>query len=320
LSVSGLFIGDVHAADGPPSSRTQDYCNDILAKLEETVTMANELGVDFVLFAGDIFHLKAASRISHRLVQRISEILLSYAVPVYILVGNHDITDGSLDSIQKQPIGNLGLVDNVTLLLWEPVEVCGGITLHPVPGVNGVTLDDFKIKKTTGFDILVAHQSIVPDISLENEMIKDILIDAKDVVEISGADLILYGHQHRCDGIYDVSGKTLCNLGSICRLTVADYDLKKVPMVLHFTINEDMTSDLDAIHLKSVKNVDEAYFLSEVIEAKDHKKDIEETIKKLKETHINSFSLEGVISEIEIRTDIDAPVRQKSLDLLEEVR
>ena len=51
-----------------------------------------------------------------------------------------------------------------------------------------------------------------------------------------------------------------------------------------------------------------------------HEGNIEEAIKKLKNSTISIFSIESVISDVEMRQDIDDNVKTAALNLLEEVR
>lgn len=321
-----LSIGDVHICEHAPGRRQDGYKQRILDKLEECIGIAKERGVTHVLFLGDIFHLKSPNRVSHRLVQEIADVLARFEVPVAILVGNHDITDGSLDTLEKQPLGVLRLVPNVVLLETAPYSIDDDIVVYPIPGVTGVTIDDFAITAENKRDIMVVHQSIVPDISTELEFIEG-LFDAKDVAAQTNIGLVLYGHQHRCDGVYKFPNKAggntvFSNLGSICRLTINDDDVHKVPAVLFLDILDDdnRTIKPEVIKLSSVVPPEEAYKLGEHAEEKAHNEDIEDTIRKLKESEVTAFSIEGVISDVEKRSDIDQEVKDAALKLLEEVR
>lgn len=322
-----LTIGDVHICDHAPGKRRDGYKERILAKLNECVKIAKENSVTHVLFLGDIFHLKAANRVSHRLVQDVGEVLRSFEVPVYILVGNHDITDGSLETLDKQPLGVLRFISNVSLLETDPVNLDDDISIYPVPGVTGITIDDYAISGSNKRDIMAVHQSIVPDINKENELLRDILFDAKSVAEKTNINLVLYGHQHRCDGVYkitrdDGTSAVFSNLGSICRLTINDDDIYKQPsiLLLDFAADENRTVTPTVIKLTEVVDPEEAYRLEEHLEEKEHSKDIEEAIKKLKNSKISIFSIESVISDVEMRQDIDGEVKNTALKLLEEVR
>lgn len=322
-----LVIGDVHLCDHSPGRRREGYKEHIFAKLEECVQIAKENEVTHVLFLGDIFHLKAANRVSHRLVQETGQLFRQFGVEVLILVGNHDITDGTLDSLEKQPLGVFRFIPNVTLLETEPYELDEDITTYPVPGTSGVTIDDFAIEGTNKRDIMVVHQSIVPELSKENEILHDILFDAKAVAEQTNINIVLYGHQHRHDGMYQIeredgSKAVFSNLGSICRLTIGEEDVLKVPRVLILDIadDENRTVSPKEFKLTSVRPPDEVYLLEDHAEEKDRSKDIEDIIKKLNTTEVSAFSIEGVIRDVEQKRDIDEPVKQAALGLLENVR
>lgn len=322
-----LVIGDVHLCDHPPGQRVEGYKDHILSKLYECVEIAAANEVTHVLFLGDIFHLKMANRVSHRLVQDTLKLMQSFSAPVTILVGNHDITDGTLDTLEKQPLGTVGFLPNVTLLTTDPVKLSDDVYIHPVSGVSGVTIDDFEIARYNKGDILAVHQSIVPDISKEREIIQEHLFDAKEVAERTDIDTILYGHQHRHDGVYSIERSNgtralFSNLGSICRLSVTEEDLNKEPKVLILTINDDLerSTSTEVFELTNVIPASEAYRLEEHFEDKEKSRDIQETIDKLKQTEVTAFSIEGVISDVEFRPDIDDGVKKAALELLEAVR
>lgn len=325
--VNLLTIGDVHICDHAPGRRKDGYKDRILEKLRECVRLAKENSVTHVLFLGDIFHVKSANRVSHRLVQEVADVLLSFEVPVYILVGNHDITDGSLETLSKQPLGVLRFVPNVTLVTTDPVALDDDISIYPVAGVTGVTLDDYAIDGRNKRDIMAVHQSIVPDIEKENELLRDILFDAKAVAEKTNINIVLYGHQHRTDGVYKVtrddgSSAVFSNLGSICRLTINDDDVYKVPAVLllSFASDSDRSVTPKVIKLESVHRPEDVYKLEDHLEEKEHSRDIEEAIKRLKDSAVSVFSIDSVISDVEKRADVDTAVKEVALHLLEEVR
>ena len=322
-----LVIGDVHICDNSPGRRNSGYRQAMMDKLEECLEIAKDRSVTHVLFLGDIFHNKAANKVSHRLVQEVGGLLSRFKVPVYILVGNHDITDGSLDTLIKQPLGVLRFVSNVTLLETLPVALDDDIDIYPLAGTSPFTMDDFQVTGTNKRDILAVHQSIAPDILSENEVLRDIFHDASSVVEMTNINIILYGHIHRSDGMYakvrkDGTKAVFSNLGSICRLTINDDDVYKKPevLVLEFLPDEDRTVNTEIVRLQRVTPPEEAYKLEEHLVEKEHSKSIEEIIKKLKETEISSNSIDSVITDVETRKDIDQPVKDTALRLLEDVR
>jgi exonuclease SbcD len=316
-----MFVGDVHAADTPPAKRTHTYRQDILDKLVEIVEIANTYPVDYVLFAGDIFHHKQPRSVSHKLVLDLMAIFQQFKMPVYIVVGNHDITEGRLESLEKQPLGVLGNLPNVHLLLWEPA-ILGNVAIYPIPGVPGVTTDAYNINEIDGakYHAIASHQSIVPDKSKLPPFLsdKDFIHDSSEVAEITSARVIFYGHEHGCHGIYKRNGKAFINLGSICRGTISQDDVEKEPQVAIIIFDNGVTAD--RIKLKSVKPAEEVFLLEQHFEQKEHQQDIQDAISRLKNTKLERFSIEAIMQEVESREDIEEKTRTVALDLLENVK
>lgn len=330
-----LFIGDVHVADSSPSKRDGNYREDIFRKLEETVEIAHSNKVDLVVFAGDLFHHKQPRKVSHRTVQQLIALMESYNVPVYICIGNHDITEGRLESLEKQPLGVVATAKNVTLMpSWiagdkHPVLQTKNVTFHSIPGVPGVKVTDYSFPTMVGtkWNVLVAHQSIVPDKSKLPPFLqdKDFMHDSAEVARNCKCNVILYGHEHGNHGVYKRKGANnsdtvFVNLGSVCRGTIGEDDLKKEPSVFLLDLSDDGKLGGKKIKLKNVRPIEECFMLEEHFETVEHKKDIEDAISRLKDTRLERFSVEGIMSSIEVRDDIDAEVRDSALELLETVR
>ena len=117
-----LIVNDPHLADRPPSMRVEGYADHILAKLQFTTTIES----DIVIFSGDVCNLKAPTRTSHALVQRMCDIIRAYNRPVYIVVGNHDMQHDRLESLEKQPLGVLFKAGAIMLdaAVQTPVGPC----------------------------------------------------------------------------------------------------------------------------------------------------------------------------------------------------
>lgn len=326
--MSILFVGDVHLSDTPPSRRDENYCNDIFKKLDEVKNIAKDKKVNTTIFAGDIFHHKNPRNVSHRLVNRLLQYFLDFPSKVLIVVGNHDITEGRLESLNKQPIQVLDSLPNVSLLKWDHVHLKGtDITAEvmSVPGVPNVTIDDYRIKcSKTCWSIVVAHQSIYPNKSTLIPVLRESpsIHDSSEVAEVLNADIVLYGHEHARHGVYKRLDTTFINLGSICRGTLSDEDLQKVPAValLQFGSYENRDFLFHEIPLKNVRPSEECFLLSEHIAQLDYKKDIELAISSFKASKLTKFSVEEVIHDISIRDDVHDTVKDVSVKLLEGVR
>jgi len=67
---SYLLLGDLHLTDKAPSSCTDSYCDDLFDLLGQVNALVREHEAIAVVIAGDVFHNKAPSRTSHRVVRR----------------------------------------------------------------------------------------------------------------------------------------------------------------------------------------------------------------------------------------------------------
>lgn len=328
-----LVVGDIHLVNqgSAPGYRTETYTDDLLKKLEETVNIAKEKEATCVLWLGDVFDHKAPSKTNFALVNRVQDLLLSYGVVVYVLVGNHDLAaGGNLESLQKQPIGSLRHIPNVVLLTEDHHDLDEDVTLYPVPGVplgedwaayfNTASRDSRTRKRR----IVAAHQLIVPDVSAFPEKARSSFYDAADVAMATDASLVLYGDVHSYHGFYvrdGVQGKVgLCNMGSICRMTVGDVD--HTPRVMLLTIADDTRRSLgrEEIVLQAVQPSEEVFRLEQKQAEKQHQQDIDDTIRQLKSTRVHKFSIETVVDEIRANSTADEAVRDTAVELIEIVR
>lgn len=319
-----LVVGDVHASDQNPGSRTETYKEDILRKCWELVSLAKEQEVTSVLFLGDIFDKNVPVRVSHGLVQEIADVLIAFGVPVYVLVGNHDIASASLDTISKLPIGMLGKLPNVTLLVDQPVELCAGVEIYPIPGIPIIREEEWLSHYKTGSKsvrtIIAAHQDIVPSVDLYHPAARDHLQPAAMIAEVTDADLVLYGHIHDCHGTYKFRDTVFINLGSICRLTIADVD--HVPTVHILTVKDDERRSVrkEEFRLQTTRDKEEVFLLDQKEKEKTEKVDFQETVKLLKASRVHRFSLEAVVEDIKNKKEITESVKEICLSYLEEVR
>lgn len=244
MTTKALIIGDVHLSDRAPTSRTATYKDDILDKLRFCVTKANELEVPIVQ-AGDMFHIKAPSKNSHRLVQETHEILKHAMEGVFIVPGNHDMQHDRLDSLDAQPLGALCRMSNIEMLVGN----------HPdLPGILGIPYhsffegDDWYVELfewlandigNTESELIVAHAPIFPPgeapgvyYSLAPESW------ATFWCEDGEATHTYYGHIHDCHGVFEVQGHTFCNQGALSRGSLHESSVNRKPAVTYWDGSE----------------------------------------------------------------------------------
>ncbi len=163
--------------------------------------LATSHSVEFVLIAGDTFEDNAVDR---RLVQRVVDILSGFAMPVYIIPGNHDpLLPGS---VWDHPAWKAAA--NVHVLCEEmPVELTGAV-LYPCPVKRKTAIKDPTAwipfsDSLQGIRIALAHGT-VEGIQLEEP---DYPVP-RDAALRAGLDYLALGHWHSTATYSDRGGVT----------------------------------------------------------------------------------------------------------------
>jgi DNA repair exonuclease SbcCD nuclease subunit len=292
-----LILGDIHLSDRPPSIRTESYASDILAKLEHTLALVDEHAIEAVIWAGDVFHLKAPTRTSHALVQRTAEIGQSYNCPWLIVPGNHDLQHDRLDTLDRQPLG---------VLFKAGAQLCVGQT--PV-GANELVfgipwLYDWKKDlpvymkawQESHASLMVAHAPIVrPGTSRPYEV-----IDAEDwrtLMVRPGA--VYWGHIHDPDGAFFTShyDTMFCNEGALSRGSLHEATLARKPAV---TLYDSGTGTFERIEVPH-RPVEEVFRLADkaVEDARADRLDV--FLASIGSTTLSAVSVEGVLADLRDR-------------------
>lgn len=230
---NALIVGDVHLSDRAPSSRKNTYAIDIIEKIVWISDKAKELDVPLV-FAGDIFHIKAPSKNSHFLVQAMHEAL--QGVRTFIVPGNHDLSYDRLDSLPKQPLGALARMDGVSLLIGEDDELPGIAGVPYITEFDGGSwqvrlkdyYEDFYVDSP---DLLVTHAPIFPPGQAPG-VYASITPEAWAEYWI-GIRATYYGHIHECHGTFqDQNGyMVFCNQGALSRGSLHEATITRKPAV-----------------------------------------------------------------------------------------
>ena len=232
-----LAIGDIHLADRPPSIRTETYTQDILDKIEHATQIAVEQKCEAIVCAGDVFHIKSASRNSHALVQRTGEVLRKAGLPVLIVPGNHDLQQDRLDSLRKQPLGTLAKMQGIDLLIGPHPEfpLFGLPYLHDWQALLVPWMKKYRAwadeQKGEDFDfwpLMVTHAPIFPP---GEEPPYEFISADQWAGLMEGKGDVYSGHIHDPHGAYRVGGVWFCNMGAISRGSLHEKTLKRVPRV-----------------------------------------------------------------------------------------
>lgn len=230
-----IFMGDLHAADKPPSGRVDNYIDTVLGKLASIAMIASHNEATAVISLGDIFHSKQANRVSDTLRQRLIEMFKAFPCPVYVVPGNHDMGPAGLDSLSSQPLGTLEKAGAVTILrdmmdmpkigVWivpRPynTEAEGFHTGNTDPSYYSLTEEEKRFIGAEGSSrrsypvIGVAHGSLLPP----GDTRQYPYVDVSTIPGIEDYDLYVAGHIHEPLGNHLVGTSTIfANPGSVMR-------------------------------------------------------------------------------------------------------
>jgi DNA repair exonuclease SbcCD nuclease subunit len=289
--------------------------------MEQTVAIERDFDCDGVIWAGDVFHVKAASRNSHRLVQRVMELCKAYREPPWIVVGNHDIEHDRLDSLDKQPLG--------TLFASEVARPCDSQNNpHKVWGVPWQ--QDWSKYDPPGMkadELIVAHAPLYPVPPVHDEYYGP---DLWAQHQLAGS--CYYGHVHDLHGVYKVRDVWFCNQGAITRGSLHEGDLRRTVAVTIWDTSDqaDSAYALPSVAQRTVegspffrvelvqKSPQEVFRLSEKEALRDQEMQLDEFLQAVGTTQLGQVTVESVIAQA--RQDLSPQALSVLVELLDSVQ
>lgn len=235
------YIADPHVDITTPVSRTDDYFEAIMAKLEYVFAHAEKQGCSAVLCGGDLFH-KAVQ--PGTVMLRMIQLLTKYSVPLVTTVGQHDTNGHNIDDY---PIKSLGLLEAAGLLrVLRAGESLTFTEDHDVVEVVGYAFGEpeteaflrGKDAPTEGGPLRIAlvHASIGPDECMGWEGVSNL--------KCHSADLALFGDIHQGFPPHETRAGTIClNPGSLGRRSVVEAD--HLPQFVMITVEDQVDIHLD---------------------------------------------------------------------------
>jgi DNA repair protein SbcD/Mre11 len=216
-----VFGTDLHLRATKPLSRLDDdFLETLLDKMDQVREYSKD--ADLVILGGDIFD---RPDVPHSVVLKTIRTLSKFQVPLYTIVGNHDIFGYQGTTVDSTALGVLfesGCIKKLDVL--GPKE---GIDIY---GLHAYDKTTWEVPPSSGVKILVAHKM------LTNKSIPNAnCIMIKDVAMSTNADIILSGDIHY-PHIEEINGKIFINPGSLARLSITDR--YRYPQVSIITIED----------------------------------------------------------------------------------
>ena len=234
--LSFLFRTDTHLAAHSPISWKGDYTAEVFSSLEQIGELVERHEVNAVLDGGDYFHVKAASKNPHYLVERSIRIHRGYRCPTFGVEGNHDLAYNNLDSLARQPLGVIYASGAFQLLREQVFEDRDlRVRVVGVPYSPTRSLEDLlSIQKQKGDTHLVAivHSLACksPPASVEDFWNEPVFPYAS-LVSRNGPDVWCFGHWHKDQGVEEIDGKKFVNQGAVSRGALVRENLERTPQV-----------------------------------------------------------------------------------------
>lgn len=205
------IVGDVHIGN-QVRSRKDDYFETCLLKLREVLSKS-----ETVIFLGDLFNTPTLELYK---IQRVAVLFLEFShVKKYTIVGNHDLYNMNLATLDKTA---LGLLQYFGLQILTPedngIEICGK-TFDTLP----LRFDEIKEKDVSPkSDILLGHHFF--NLPCEDSLNTNITAPYK---------AIFLGHDHKEYEPFE----NVYRPGSLLRNAATEYNFNRIPCYL--TLDEN---------------------------------------------------------------------------------
>lgn len=339
-----MLTSDLHVSDRPPSSCTDSYTDDLFDLLEQAGDVGLRKGVGAWAWAGDTFHIKAPSRVSHRLVHRLCNFVDEISKDMYVLVlpGNHDITNDRVESVwESQPLGMLYRAGAHELSGWfAHLPIYGvpwlqgygnygaydGNDPHPPIEVRlGMALSEYRkqvFQRGTGNQVplVVTHAPLYPP----GQESPYEYFPAERWAEAMGADQggkhrVFYGHVHEPHGHYgwfrdwDVE---FANNGALSRGSLHEYNLTRQVGV---TVYDTDDGTFEFVPLKA-KPASEVFRLQEKKQATDLQGRLDDFLSGVGSASLEVMSAESVIEHVKTLPGVSAEVAALAEELITEAQ
>jgi DNA repair exonuclease SbcCD nuclease subunit len=308
--VKVLLIGDVHLADRPPSSCTETYLEDLFNLMDQASEVAKQYGCSAIIQAGDWFHIKMPSRNSHKLVIRSIDWASKVPCPVFVVPGNHDLSNDRLESLNEgQPLGAVIRSKAVKILDgWAEDFSIAAMPVYGVPWIQdwdasediadkavSDALEFYRVDSENSIPFLVVtHAPFYPPGKEPKYENAEVYPPEKFALHMGGHGNVYYGHIHDPHGVYTVGGVRFANYGALSRGSLTESNLTRQVGV---TVWDSITGEFEFVPLDA-RPASEVFRLQEIGEVKSAQSELDEFLASVGQTTVEITSTEAVMSHI----------------------
>lgn len=290
-----VIVNDIHLSDQTPSSCTNSYQDDLFDLLDQTIT-ACEKHDAVCIWAGDVFHYKTPGRTTHKTMTRLIALCRRYPRGLWIVPGNHDLTNDRVESIPHQPLG-------VLFASGAAHELNGWMIGHRVYGIPwqmrwddttvGDIIRELKTRSRAGHQaqLIVTHAPFYPpgrELRYENYPTPTVaqFLDQPTTIH--------YGHVHEPHGIYQVDKVRFSNCGALSRGSLHEHNLTRPVAIAVYDTDTDQIwhENLNA------KPAAEVFRLEHRAEVRAVEHRLNTFLEKIGSTRIEITSIEQVMTHV----------------------
>lgn len=316
-----LVVGDLHLSDRPPANCTESYQDDLFDLLYQIVEVARQHNCAAVVQAGDFFHSKIPGRTSHRTVARALDWVKQVPCPLFVVVGNHDISHDRVESLDEgQPLGVVlrggahllsgwaDLADDAVADLRVPLygvpwlqtwndrdpEV-GGPSNAAKDAVTRALADWHSRWDGSVPALCVTHAPFYPPgLELEFEHYPTSLFGGALEPHGAGKASVYYGHVHEAHGEYVAGGARFCNYGAVSRGSIAEHDLTRELAVALWDSTTGRFTRVPLTH----RPAGEVFRLTEVAQVQQRQLDLDAFLAGIGESSLEITSTAAVLEHV----------------------
>lgn len=330
MSVKIITVGDPHLSDKAPINVVDSYTDDILDQLIWIADESARLDVSAVVLLGDVFHHKSPSRNSHALVQKMIDVVHYYQrknVPLWCVVGNHDLTNDRLESLPSQPLGVLFKAGLQRLEGWHPELPVFGIgwrqdwtTNEDAPHEaftlwrSALGLEEGAEAMLEGPALALTHIPVYPPREAAEKLFELVPCGGEKGISaaMGGQGYFNFGHIHSNHGTWEVDGVTYANYGALSRGSLVEYNVERPIQVALWTPEGGFTA-IDVPH----RPANEHFRIEQATEKKEEKLSLDAFLQEVGTSTLDVSSTGSVIDAIRVREDVTPRVKKRAIEILE---
>lgn len=311
------IVGDIHISDVAPSSRTDDYRQTILNKLEFIKDTCNRKKVDVIVCLGDIFHRKNPNLNSHDMVRSLIGVFSQFEGKVLEIPGNHDISF-TTRNLYKQPLAVLEEAGAVSILGFPYTK--NFVFSTDLFDVYGLGYEDGNDKLSEAYfkindeivdqekcNILCIHQMLLPD----GDTFFGDYLNFAELAQFD-FDIICCGHYHPgySPEVIEKHGKLFINPGAISRGSLDVHNLDKEPsfIILDICGKKNYMQEKIIIPHEPANKVFDMQKVNRSLVAKEDIEKFTTSLKDVVDEHIDISSVDGLLSVLNQITEGDAEI------------